>query len=118
LLIGFDAELQAQVMSELERNAHVVCDEALAAAELERDAIDVLISHQPNAWQRAFMEDILGLRSGTAFDTFEEYGSVNSPGLTASVHHARLDGRIRKGSKVLLFGPAAGYTYAALAMRW
>lgn len=118
LLIGFDPALQAEVMGELERNAHVVCDEALQRAELPRDAIDILISHQPNAWQRAFMEDILGLRDGAAFDTFEEYASVNSPGLTASVHHAIHEGRIKKGSNVLLFGPAAGYTYAALAIRW
>ncbi len=118
LLIGFDQELQQHVLGELEVHATQVCEEALARMEMRREDLDIFIAHQPMSWNRALMEDMLGLPDGVAYDTFEEYASINSAGIPASIHEARRLGRIQKGSKVLLFGPAAGYTYAAMAMRW
>lgn len=118
LLIRFDPALQPAVMGELRQYAREVCGEALARAELTVEELDLFVSHQPMSWYAAFMEDSLGLRDGVSFDTFEEYGSINSVSLSASLHHARRAGRVREGSRVLLFGPAAGYTYAAAAVRW
>lgn len=118
LFIRFDQAQQSQVMADLRRYAPVVCAEALARAEMRMEEIDVFISHQPMVWHRAFIEEVLGLREGVAFDTFEEYANVNSCSIPASLHHARLASRVPRGAKVLVFGPAAGYTYAAAALRW
>ncbi len=118
LLIRFDPALQAQVMGELRSYAKTVCSEALERAELRVEDLDLFVSHQPMSWYTAFIEESLGLREGVAFDTFEEYGSVNSVSISASLHHARRAGRVGAGRRVLMFGPAAGYTYAAVAIRW
>jgi 3-oxoacyl-[acyl-carrier-protein] synthase-3 len=118
LLIRFDAALQEQVMAEIAGNATTVCQEALGRAGMRHDDLDLFIAHQPMSWNRAFMEDVLELRDGVAFDTFEEYACINSVGIPASIYEARRSGRLRRGSRVLLFGPAAGYTYAAAAIRW
>lgn len=118
LLIRFEPELQPQVMGELRAYAREVCGEALARAELTVAELDLFVSHQPMAWYAAFMEDSLGLADGVSYDTFAEYGSINSVSLSASLHHARRARRVSPGSRVLLFGPAAGYTYAAAAVRW
>jgi 3-oxoacyl-[acyl-carrier-protein] synthase-3 len=118
LLIGFDAKLQEEVMGEIAQHARTVSDEALRRADMRREDIDVFISHQPMSWFRSFMEDVLELPDGTAFDSFEEYANVNSASLPSSVYEARRSGRIREGSNVLLFCPAAGYTYGAMAVRW
>ncbi len=118
LLIRFDPALQPQVMGELRANARVVCNEALERAELRVDELDLFVSHQPMSWYTAFIEESLGLRDGVAFDTFEEYGSVNSVSICASLHHARASGRLGAGRRLLMFGPAAGYTFAAVAIRW
>jgi 3-oxoacyl-[acyl-carrier-protein] synthase III len=118
LVIGFDPELQAQVMGEIAGNARTVCDEAMQRGDLRYDDLDLFIAHQPMSWNKAFMEDVLGLREGTAYDTFEEYASINSCGLATSIHEARRTGRVKRGSKVLLFGPAAGYTFGAIAGQW
>lgn len=118
LLIGFDQTLQEQVLGELADYARLVCGEALQRAEMTIDDLDLFIAHQPMAWNKAMMADVLGLKEGIEYDTFEEYASINSAGIPVSLLHARREGRIRKGSKVLIFGPAAGYTYAAMAMRW
>lgn len=118
LLIGFDQGLQERVLNELADYARLVCREALERAEMTMDEVDLFIAHQPMAWNKAFLADVLGLRDGVAYDTFEEYASVNSAGIPVSLMHAIREGRVRRGSKVLLFGPAAGYTYSAAAIRW
>lgn len=118
LLIRFDPELQPQVMGDLQRYAPIVVEEALGRARMRIEEVDVFISHQPMAWYPEFIEETLGLRAGVMFHTFEEYANVNSPSLTASLHHAIRAGKVAPGARVLFFGPAAGYTYGAAAVRW
>jgi 3-oxoacyl-[acyl-carrier-protein] synthase-3 len=118
LLIRFDGTLQPQVMSDLQRYAPIVVAEALGRAEMRLEEVEVFISHQPMAWYPEFIEETLGLRPGAMIHTFEEYANVNSPSLTASLHEAIRSQRITRGTQVLFFGPAAGYTYGAAALRW
>jgi len=117
-LIRFDPELQPQVMGELRDYARTVCFEALDRAGLRVDQLDAFVSHQPMSWYSAFMSESLGLREDVSFDTFEEYASINSVSISASLHHARREGHVGNGTNLLLFGPAAGYTYGAAAIRW
>lgn len=118
LLIRFDPELQQQVMGEIADNARVVCAEALGRAELATPEVQTFLSHQPMAWYGAFIADVLGLADGVVFDSFEEYGCVNSAGIATSMHEARRAGRLERGTRALIFSPAAGYTFGAVAVRW
>lgn len=118
LVIRFDPELQQHVMGEIADRARAVCDEALTRAGIRLDEIDLFLSHQPMAWYGAFMADVLGLRDGVVFDTFEEYGCINSAGIATSLHEARRAGRLRDGTRALVFSPAAGYTFGAAVVRW
>jgi 3-oxoacyl-[acyl-carrier-protein] synthase-3 len=118
LLIRFDPALQKRVMGEIADRARVVCREALARAEMTIDEVELLVSHQPMAWYGAFLSDVLGLRDGVYFDAFEEYACINSAGIAASLHEARLAGRLEPGTRALIFSPAAGYVFGAAAVRW
>jgi 3-oxoacyl-[acyl-carrier-protein] synthase-3 len=118
LLISFDRELQKHVTTDVARYAKITCGEALDRAELTLGDIELFVSHQPMSWYTAYMEDTLGLADGIAFATFEEYANINSPSVTASLYEARRAGRVQRGTKVLLYCPAAGYTYGAVAMSW
>lgn len=118
LLIGFDLDLQSRLMTQVAEYSSIVCGEALERAEIDRDDLDVFITHQATYWQSSFIADVLALGPGVNFETFEEYANINSAGIPASICHARRDGRIEEGTKVLLYGPAAGYTYAAAAIVW
>lgn len=118
LVIRFDPELQSRVMGEVAQHARSVCEEALGRAEMRLDDVEVFLSHQPMVWYREFIADLLGLRDGVVFDTFEEYGCVNSAGISTSLHHARKAGRLVEGTRALVFSPAAGYVYGAAAVRW
>lgn len=118
LIIGFDPEKQAQLMGQIADHAPIVCGEALDRAEMKAEGLDVFITHQATYWQSSFIEDVLALPRGVGFETFDEYANINSAGIPASMCHARKAGKIASGKKVLLFGPAAGYTYAAAAIHW
>jgi 3-oxoacyl-[acyl-carrier-protein] synthase-3 len=118
LLISFDRELQKHVNTDVAHYAQVTCSEALGRAEVELRDVDLFVSHQPMSWYTAYMEDSLGLRNGIAFSTFEEYANINSPSVVANLFEARRAGRLARGSRVLSYCPAAGYTYGAVALRW
>jgi 3-oxoacyl-[acyl-carrier-protein] synthase III len=118
LLIRFDHELQQRVNREVAQHAVVTTAEALARAEMRLRDVELFATHQPMSWYGAFMDDVLGLADGVSCSSFEDYANVNSASLPASLHDARRAGRLPRGSRVLLFCPAAGYTYGAVAMRW
>jgi 3-oxoacyl-[acyl-carrier-protein] synthase-3 len=118
LVIRWDDELQASVMSEVGDHAKKVCGRAMWSAEVKLDDIDVFVTHHPMNWFVAFMEDTLGLRDGMAVSSFDEYASVNSACVPASLHRGVKEGRIAPGKRILMFCPGAGYTYGAAVMRW
>jgi 3-oxoacyl-[acyl-carrier-protein] synthase III len=118
LVIRWDDELQAKVMSEVGDHAKKVCGKALWQAEARMEDIDVFVTHHPMNWFVAFMEDTLGLKEGVTISTFEDYASVNSACVPASLARGVREGRITPGKHVLLFCPGAGYTYGAAVIRW
>lgn len=117
LLIRFDNALQARVMPQLQEYARIVCNEALARAEIKSDEVNVLLAHQPMSWNGVLIEETLGLRRGTAFDTFEEYGCINTSSIGTNLHHMRKQNLLHKGGNVLLFGQGAGYSYNAAVVK-
>jgi len=118
LLIHWNEALQPEVMGELERYATLVCGEALGRAGMRVHDLDLFVSHQPMSWYAAFLDDVLGLLDGVTYTSFEEYASINACSVTASLHEAGRAGRVRRGQRVLVFTPGAGYTYAAMALTW
>ena len=118
LVIRWEDVLQQKVMAEVGTHARKVCEEALGRAEMKLDDVDVFVTHHPMNWFVAFMEDTLGLRDGVSISTFEDYASVNSACVPASLALGVKQDRIRPGSRVLIFCPGAGYTYGAVALRW
>jgi 3-oxoacyl-[acyl-carrier-protein] synthase-3 len=118
LVIRWQDDLQQKVMGEVGQHAKKVCDQALGRAGVRLEEIDVFVTHHPMNWFVAFMEDTLGLKDGISVSTFEDYASVNSACVPASLQRAVLDGRVERGSRVLVFCPGAGYTFGAAVLRW
>ncbi len=118
IVIRWDDALQQRVMLQVEGKARALCDEVLTRANVRIEDIDAFVTHQPMNWFAAFMEDVLGLRDGVACTTFEEYANINSASVTATLHDALAQGRIMRGSRVLIFCPGAGYTYGAAVITW
>jgi 3-oxoacyl-[acyl-carrier-protein] synthase-3 len=80
--------------------------------------VEAFVTHQPMRWFGTLLLDVLGLPSEVLVDSFEEYANVNSVCITSSLALGLSAGRIRRGTRVLVFGPASGYTFGAAAIRW
>jgi 3-oxoacyl-[acyl-carrier-protein] synthase-3 len=118
LLIHFDKSQQPATLQRLQDLAPVVCGAALQEMDQDFHDVSLFIGHQVSAWMLDFISETLGISDDMAFNTFARYGNVNAPGLTASLHEAIAAGRCETGSKVLIFGPAAGLSFGAAVLEW
>lgn len=118
LLVRFDDSQQVEVMADLSKYALMVCNQALRKAEMRMEDVELFITHEPISWSGAYMKDVLGLRDEVAFSVYREYANISSSYIPAALHHALREGQLKKGTKLLIFGPAAGYVYGAAAMTW
>lgn len=116
MAILFDAGLKAEAMRDMAARAAPLCQEALARAELDIKGVGAFVCHQPLSWACALFADVLGLPDGVAIDVFPEYANIGSCSIAAGLHHARQAGRLGGGQALLLFAPAAGATYLAMAL--
>lgn len=114
----FDERLKAEAMQDMAARALPLCQEALERAELGGlEGVGVFVCHQPLSWACALFADLLGLPDGVALDVFPEYANIGSCSVPAGLHHARQAGRLGSGQTLLVFAPAGGATYLALALR-
>ncbi len=105
-------------VSELVRDCYpVVYREALEAAGLAPDDVDLVIPHQASApiLRRALRD--CGVPEERAFHTLERYGNASSASVLLSVHDARREGRLRSGQHVAMVAVGGGVTAACVVLR-
>jgi len=92
--------------------------QALGAAGLTLDDVDLLISHQANAVLiRACMER-LGLPMDKTYLTVERYGNTSAASVPITLDEAARAGRLRSGDVVVVVAFGGGLTWGATVMRW
>ncbi len=94
-----------------------IFDEALAAAGLDRDAVDLLILHQASRQilRRALRD--CGVPGARTYNTLARFGNVSSASVLLSLHEARAEGRLAPGSRVALVAVGGGIAGAAAVLR-
>jgi 3-oxoacyl-[acyl-carrier-protein] synthase III len=98
----------------LERTTH----EAIAARGLELDDIDLFVYHQANARILSAVGDRLGLASERVVDCIGRFGNTSAASIPIALGEAASEGRLRRGSKVLLGAFGAGFTWASTVIDW
>ncbi|MFB6221296.1 MAG: 3-oxoacyl-ACP synthase [Halolamina sp.] len=93
-----------------------VADDALAAAELSREAVDfVALTHM----KRSFHEHLVGeLGVGDGHHYLDHYGHVQSVDQVLALDEGLEKGLIDDGDVVLFLAAGTGYTWAASVLRW
>jgi 3-oxoacyl-[acyl-carrier-protein] synthase III len=91
--------------------------EALAAAQLEADDLDLLIPHQANLRIMEVCRVRLGVPRERMFSIVDRYGNMSAATLPVAVHEAREAGRIPAGSTVALAAFGTGLTWAGAVLR-
>jgi 3-oxoacyl-[acyl-carrier-protein] synthase-3 len=94
-----------------------VFEQALAAAGMVRDDLDLFIPHQASKpILRRAMRDC-GMPAVRTFHTLGRYGNASSASVLLSLHDARAEGRLQSGSRVALVSVGGGIAAAAAVFR-
>ena len=92
--------------------------EALDAAELGLDDIDLFVYHQANARITAAVGERLGLPAERVLDCIARYGNTSAASIPIALAEAEADGRLRPGTRALLAAFGAGLAFGAGVVEW
>ena len=98
----------------LVQSAEAVLDRHGAAV----DAVDVYVPHQANVRIIEHATKKLGIPSDRVVINVDRYGNTSSGSIPLALADAQGDGRLKKGSLVLMTGMGAGLTWGSALMRW
>jgi 3-oxoacyl-[acyl-carrier-protein] synthase-3 len=95
-----------------------VTQEALMAAGLELDQVDLFVYHQANSRIIRAVGQRLGLDGTRVADYVARFANSSTATLPIALTVAEQEGRIGAGSRVLLASFGGGFTWGATVVRW
>jgi 3-oxoacyl-[acyl-carrier-protein] synthase-3 len=95
-----------------------VCETLLERNGLKGTDIDAFIPHQANLRIINATGERLGLRPESVIVNIERYGNTTAATIPLAMDTALQDGKLKKGSLVLLASVGAGFTTGATLLRW
>ena len=107
-----------QVFKFAVRKQTEVCEKLLARNGLKGSDIDAFIPHQANLRIINATADRLGLRPESVIVNIEQYGNTTAGTIPLAMNTAIEQGKLKKGSLVLLASVCAGFTVGATLLRW
>jgi 3-oxoacyl-[acyl-carrier-protein] synthase-3 len=93
-------------------------EEILDSCGITKDDVDVYVPHQANVRIIDHATKKLGFPSEKVVVNVERYGNTSSGSIPLALQDGIADGRIRKGSLVLMTGMGAGLTWGSALLRW
>ncbi len=87
-------------------------------AGLELDAIDLFVLHQANARITRAVTERLDVAPSRVVDCIAELGNTSAASIPLALEHARREGRLADGQKVVLCAVGAGLTWGAALIEW
>ena len=95
-----------------------LCEEILKRNNIKGGDIDAFIPHQANRRIITATADRLNMRPESVIINIESYGNTTAATIPLAMETARQEGRLKKGSLVLLASVGAGFTSGATLLRW
>ncbi len=92
--------------------------EALDANKMTMDDVDLFIPHQANMRILNAVSQRLGLAREKLMINLDRFGNTSAASIPLALDQAVREGRIQKGSVVLLAAFGAGLTWASAVIRW
>ena len=94
------------------------CDEALRRAGVTADEIDLLVPHQANVRIIEATAKHAGMPMDRVMVNVDRFGNTSSASIPLALDEAVREGRIVRGSLVLLVTFGAGFTWSSSVVRW
>jgi len=107
-----------QVFKFAVRKQTELCLKLLERNGLKGSDIDVFIPHQANLRIINATADRLGLRPESIIINIDRYGNTTAGTIPLAMNSAIEEGKLKKGSLVLLASVGAGFTIGATLLRW
>jgi len=107
-----------QVFKFAVRKQTELCQELLERNGLKASDVEVFIPHQANLRIINATAERLGLRPETVITNIDRYGNTTAGTIPLAMATAVEEGRLKKGSLVLVASVGAGFTIGALLLRW
>jgi 3-oxoacyl-[acyl-carrier-protein] synthase III len=95
-----------------------LCEKLLERNGLKGSDIDAFIPHQANRRIIMATADRLGLKPESIIVNIDRYGNTTAGTIPLAMGTAREEGKLKKGSLVLLASVGAGFTVGATLLRW
>jgi len=92
--------------------------QAMFAAGLKLDEIDLFVYHQANGRILSAVAERLGLPEERVVDCIGEHGNTSAATLPLALAHSYEHGRLHDGDRVLLGAFGAGFTWGATVIEW
>ncbi len=92
--------------------------QACEAANTTLEEIDLFVYHQANSRILRSVGQRLELDPARVVDCIARHGNVSAASLPLALAHARDDGRLRDGSRVLMSAFGAGFVWGATVLDW
>jgi len=92
--------------------------EAVAAAALTLDQVDLFVYHQANARILRAVGERLGIASDRVVDSIAKLGNTSAASIPLALAQAKRSGHLRQGARVLLGAFGAGLSWGATVIEW
>ena len=95
-----------------------VIGEALAANNLKKDDINLLVPHQANLRISQYIQEKLALKNEQVYNNIMRYGNTTAASIPIAMSEAWAEGRIRENDLICLAAFGSGFTWASALIRW
>ena len=95
-----------------------LCEQILERNHVKGSEIDAFIPHQANKRIITATADRLSMRPEAVIVNIEDFGNTTAATIPLAMETARQQGKLKKGSLVLLASVGAGFTSGATLLRW
>jgi 3-oxoacyl-[acyl-carrier-protein] synthase-3 len=94
------------------------CDQALRLAGVTAEEIDLLVPHQANLRIIEATAKHAGMPMAKVMVNLDRFGNTSSASIPLAIDQALSEGRIQRGSLLLLVAFGAGFTWGSSVVRW
>lgn len=90
----------------------------LEKSDIAFDDVDLFVFHQANAYMLDFLQKKCNIPSDKFYLCMKPFGNTVSSTIPIALHHARKEGRLQPGSKVVVIGFGVGLSWASALIEW
>lgn len=95
-----------------------VINEALAANNLKKEDINLLVPHQANLRISQYIQEKLSLKDSQVYNNIMRYGNTTAASIPIAMSEAWAEGKIKEGDLICLAAFGSGFTWASALIRW